>query len=306
MRFSELPVKEIQNLFESGQYKKVIQKISSLSLDDSEYNPKDIAVLLLYKAKSEHRQMTYLNAILTINKLIKYCEKSNSDTSYLLVAYALRGHIRLLANDKDSANKDLQVVFSKEKEDTLLKEDYFALGFAYDTYNQLTIANIYYMEAIKHEPTAELYYYLALTNHSMNYSENAYKYLTKALLINNKYYQAYLLRAVVAEKLGNSEEVFKNINAAIETCNDHQCAYTYRGSLYFENKKYNEARIDFEKAISLGSIGTTINDKLKQCYSKLNIIPKNYSFFNVNYNKVELFNIYSKSNNEQPKSIGFG
>ncbi len=74
-----------------------------------------------------------------------------------------------------------------------------------------------------------------------------------------KDYKYYLDNGIYNFQDGKYEDAIENINKSLELKNDWAIPYFYRGAVYDAMKKYDEAMLDYTKALS-------IDDKMTDAY----------------------------------------
>lgn len=74
-----------------------------------------------------------------------------------------------------------------------------------------------------------------------------------------KDYKYYLDNGIYNFQDGKYEDAIENINKSLELKNDWAIPYFYRGAVYDAMKKYDEAMLDYTKALSL-------DDKMTDAY----------------------------------------
>ena len=72
-------------------------------------------------------------------------------------------------------------------------------------------------------------------------------------------YKYYLDNGIYNFQDGKYEDAIENINKSLELKNDWAIPYFYRGAVYDVMKKYDEAMLDYTKALSL-------DDKMTDAY----------------------------------------
>ena len=157
-------------------------------------------------------------------------------------------------DDKDAVRNFLDSTLDEEIKEQLIEvfnEGGFPIVFIQRGYDDDGLTTQDLSNQIDEDPeNAELYYLRAKVYHTMGNLDNSFSDLRKAVLLNEKYADAYGLFVDLLLEAGNITEALTVANQLIANVRDSD-AYNLRGVIFLSAGKYKEAHIDFTSAIKL-------------------------------------------------------
>lgn len=103
---------------------------------------------------------------------------------------------------------------------------------------------------LKHN-NPSLYVLKAHTLQLLNRQEEAVQNYSKAIELNNKYFDAYVNRGVIYSQMNKNEEALKDFNKAVEINDKNPAPYINKAILYKKLKNNLAAEVNYEIAIKL-------------------------------------------------------
>lgn len=137
--------------------------------------------------------------------------------------------------------------------------------------NKLEEAQKHILTIKKNERTAFDYYLIGLTSKDSNEAIKAY---IEAIIIDDKFYQAYFNIANEYFELQNYEKAISYYKQSIKYNKKLEYAYYNLGCIYLILKDYNNARKSFEAAIKINPQEPDYYFNLGYTYKKLNNIKR--------------------------------
>lgn len=84
-----------------------------------------------------------------------------------------------------------------------------------------------------------------------NDDEKALDDFSEAIMLNPRFIDAYINRAMIYRKLENYKAVIRDCSQVIQLTRTNELAYSLRGQAYYHQQEYDLAITDFDRALTI-------------------------------------------------------
>ena len=164
-----------------------------------------------------------------------------------------------LKKDYKLALKEYKSILEEEKK---LPQVWFQAGSLYSRVSKSRKALICFEQAIRYGYPKNLYYNLGIEYFKLADYEQAFDCIQKCIQDSPKFLPAFLMSAVIANRMSNTAEAMISIENLFKIDPDHRAAHSAMVVLCLKKKDHKKAFYHIERLESLGE-GIHILDRLK-------------------------------------------
>jgi len=200
---------------------------------------------LFLRGVINYSKQNYAQAIYSLNKLINLQPKN-------IVARRLLGASLLRQNDAEQAVKILLPAVAEDQSDSVI---YALLGSAYMKLGNFEKGTTYFEKAVENNPNEEkLKTQLALSNLASGDVKAAQMNLQKILDKDPNSKQAAVFMTLIYLKEKQYDKAISSADNVIKQSSVNPVGYNLKGTAYREQKKFDQARVQFEKALEVSPL----------------------------------------------------
>jgi len=228
-----------------------------------------VRIAMVYHKKKQHKE-----ALIFLDKALAI--KPDSKWALLWKGKVLGSALHEWQKSREAYEQALKI-------DTRFDLGYYNLAWSWLQQKPRNYKNarVNFEKALSINPSfKEAFYGLSMVYGYQNHYEIAKTYLSKSIMLDDKFLTGWKYRAIMNDELGNYQEALNDLNKAIELSPSTVSLFVRRGRIYQKASKLDEAVNDLRFAASIEPNNKRIWLYLGRVFNKIKEYKKAINYFN--------------------------